>query len=138
MAGTKDSISEAIIELDRVVQACGLTISITKFLVAGKGVTQTNLDPIKFQIGGSTIKSVSSFQYLGSAIDYNFSGALQRSVFSDRLLSLQTKKIVYQAVVLSVSLHTLETWPIKQRNLHCLEVFHHREYFRITADCPAH
>ena len=34
--------------------------------------------------------------------------------------------IVYKAVVLGVLLYAVETWPIKQRELHSLEVFHHR------------
>ena len=34
--------------------------------------------------------------------------------------------MVYQAVVLGVLLYAVETWPIKQSNLHSLEVLHHR------------
>ena len=52
MAPTKDDIFKATVELDRVVRACGLTISIlkTKLLVAGRNITQNDLDPIS--IGG--------------------------------------------------------------------------------------
>jgi len=53
-------------------------------------------------------------------------GALHRSVFGDSLLSIFTKSIVYKAVVLGALLYAAETWPIKQRKLHSLEVFHHR------------
>ena len=53
-------------------------------------------------------------------------GVLRRSDFCDSLLSLQTKRMVYQAVVLGVLLYAVETWPIKQRDVHSLEVFHHR------------
>ena len=52
-------------------------------------------------------------------------GALHRSVFGDSSLSIFTKSIVYKAVVLGI-LYAVETWPIKQRKLHSLEVFHHR------------
>jgi len=51
-------------------------------------------------------------------------GALHRSVFSDGSLSILTKSIVYKAVVSGV-LYAVEAWPIKQRELHSLEVFHH-------------
>ena len=69
VAATKKNLVEATIELDRVVQACRLTISVskTKFLVAGNGVTQSNLEPI--HVGGSAIESVSSFRYLGSVVE---------------------------------------------------------------------
>ena len=59
-------IVKATVELDKVVRACGLTISIlkTKLLVSGRNITQNDLDPIS--IGGGTIETVSSFHYLGS------------------------------------------------------------------------
>ena len=41
-------------------------------------------------------------------------------------LSLATKKVVYQAVVLSVLLYAAETWPAKQQDIRRLEGFHHR------------
>ena len=41
-------------------------------------------------------------------------------------LSLVTKKVVYQAVVLGVLLYAAETWPAKQRDIRRLEGFHHR------------
>ena len=40
--------------------------------------------------------------------------------------SIFTKSIVYNAVVLGVLLYAVETWSIKQRELHSLEVFHYR------------
>jgi len=58
MLPTKDSIVKATAELDRVVRACGLIISIpkTKLLVAGRTITQNDLDPIS--IGGGTTETV--------------------------------------------------------------------------------
>ena len=52
-------------------------------------------------------------------------GALHRSVFGDGSLSIFTKSIAYKVVVLSV-LYAVETWLIKQRELHSLEIFHYR------------
>jgi len=48
MAPTEDSIVNAAVELYRVVRACGLNISIpkTKFLVAGRNITQNDLNHI--------------------------------------------------------------------------------------------
>ena len=119
-----------------------MTISVrkTKLLVAGSNITQADLDTIR--IGESTVETVSSFCYLGSVVDCHGSmnaeltarvaraaavfGVLRRSVFCDSLLSLQTKRMVYQAVMLGVLLYAVETWPIKQRDVHSLEVFHYR------------
>ena len=47
-------------------------------------------------------------------------------IFSDHMLSITTKCAVYQAVVLGVLLYAVETWPVKQREVHALETFHHR------------
>jgi len=121
MAPTKDSIVKATVELDRVMKACGLTISIpkTKLLVARRNITQNDLDPIS--IGGGTIETVSSFCYLGSVVERHGGvcvelsarvccaaavfEALHRSVFGDGLLSIFTKSIVYKAMVLGVLLY---------------------------------
>ena len=125
VAATKKKLVEATIELDRVVRACGLTISAlkTKVLVAGNGVTPSDLEPI--HVGGGAIESVSSFHYLGSIVECHdgvnaeltarvsraatIFGTIWRSVFSNKLLCLQTKRMVYQAVVLGVLLYAVET-----------------------------
>jgi len=46
--------------------------------------------------------------------------------FSDAMLSLTTKCMIYQAVVLGVLLYAVETWSVKQREVRTLETFHHR------------
>ena len=65
MAPARDSIVNATVELDRVVKACELNISIpkTKFVVAGRNITQNDLNPIS--IDGRNIEAESSFWYLG-------------------------------------------------------------------------
>jgi len=121
MAPTKNSMVKATVELDRVVRACGLTISIpkTKLLVAGRNITQNDLDPIS--IGDGIIEIVSSFRYLGSVVEHHGDvceelsvrvshaaavfGALHRSVFGDGSLSIFTKSIVYKVVMLGVLLY---------------------------------
>ena len=55
-------------------------------------------------------------------------GALKRSVFSDHMLSITTKCLVYQAVVLGVLLYAVEAWPVKQREVRALENFTITEY----------
>ena len=63
IAPSKDSIVNATVELNKVVRARELNISIlkTKFLFVGKNATQCDLDPI--HIGDGIIESVTSFHY---------------------------------------------------------------------------
>ena len=129
----REDLVKATTELNTTVTACGLTISIpkTKFLATGSGIVQVDLDPIVICDG--SITSVSSFRYLGSLVESHSGvqlelntrisqaasifGALRRSVFSDAMLLLTTKCMIYQAVVLGVLLYAVETWPVKQREV---------------------
>ena len=43
----------------------------------------------------------------------------------EAILSVDTKCMVYQAVILGVLLYAVETWPVKQNEVHTLETFHH-------------
>ena len=121
----------------------GLTISIpkTKMLVAGKSsVNEADLRAIS--IGGEEVETVNAFQYLGATVEGNGNimndvenriakasrafGSLKRPVFRDKDLSLKTKRLVYQAVVLGVLLYGAETWATKREHSRKLEVFHNR------------
>ena len=143
MVPTRDGAVKTAVKLDRVVRACGLKISIpkTKFLVAGRNIIQNDLAPIS--ICGGNIEVVSSFHYLGPVMechsclneeltarvsrDAAVFGTLCKSVFSDdsSFLQIFTKRIVYKAVFLGTFLYAVETWSIKQRELHSLAVFDH-------------
>ena len=90
-------------------------------------------------ISSSGIGSVPSLRYLGSlveshvALDLDDKSAraskafetLRKSMPQDSPLSRQTKKLVYQAVVLNVLLYAAEAWPAKQIDIRRLEGFHH-------------
>ena len=69
VTSSRVDLVKATVELNKIVTACGLTISIpkTKFLVAGSGIVQSDLDPII--VGDGSIASVLSFCYLGSLVD---------------------------------------------------------------------
>ena len=64
VASTREDLVKATVELNSVVTACGLTISIpkAKFLVVGSYVVQNDLDPIV--VGSNFIMSVASFVIL--------------------------------------------------------------------------
>ena len=83
---------------------------------------------------------VSKFTYLGSVLTNDGSldvevgvrlakasrafGALLKPIFLCSALSLDIKRMVYRSVVLSVLLYGSETWAIKARQLHRLNIFH--------------
>ena len=82
------------------------------------------------------------FQYLGSVISEGGSldteigrrlgnaskafGALKRAVFNVKVLTISTKRLIYQACVLSVHLYGCECWIPLRRHVKRLESFHHR------------
>ena len=111
VASTRQYLIKATVELNSVVTACGLTISIskTKFLAVGSYyVVQSDLDPIV--VGSDFITFVASFCYVGSLMESHGGvqlelnsrisraasvfGALKRSVFSDHMLSTYNHKVL--------------------------------------------
>ena len=51
-------------------------------------------------------------------------GCLQKSIFQERHLSVEAKRRVYEAAVLSVLLYGAETWSIKAESVRRLSGFH--------------
>ena len=117
-----------------------MSIVKTKFLAVGCNVSHTDKRPLVVENG--VIENVSEFQYLGSMIADNglidtdidrhianaskAFGALRRAVFNDRVLTVNTKRLIYQACVLSVLLYGCESWTPLRRHLKRLDSFHHR------------
>ena len=94
------------------------------------------------ELDSGSIKIVQDFTYLGSNITSNGEvqnevkiriskaarafGCLQKSIFQDRRLSVETKRRVYEATVLSVLLYGAEMWSIKAESVMRLSGFHNR------------
>ena len=53
-------------------------------------------------------------------------GALRKAVFLDKDLKLKTKKVIYQACVLSVLLYGAECWTPLRKHLKRINSFHHK------------
>ena len=124
MAKSKDAVAAALRAYVDVTRAFGMTVSITKtkFMVVGSGVSDEEKLPIT--VDGGQIEWVSEFPYLGSLIadsgriDVEVEkkiasaskafGALRQAVFKDAHLSVNTKRQVYKACVLSVLLYVSE------------------------------
>ena len=93
-------------------------------------------------IEGKLLEEVLTFKYLGSHISANCSlddeinyrigqangayGRLRTRVFENRDLKLNTKVMVYHAVVISALLYGSEAWTLYQSQMKVLEQFHMR------------
>ena len=93
-------------------------------------------------LNGGSIEVVQEFPYLGSIIESSGKmdvdvgrriaqaskafGALRKSVFLDKTLSLCTKRKVYNACVLSVLLYGAECWTPLCKHEKKMNTFHHR------------
>ena len=118
LASSRSGAEIAAIAYQETSGKFGLTVNInkTKHMVVGREATTSDEKPLPMQ--GGNIESVEQFPYLGSVVaasgkidadvDRRITqassafGALRKSVFLDRDLSLVTKRKVYQACVLSV------------------------------------
>jgi transcription termination factor 2 len=103
--------------------------------------------PSELHIDGSQLKKVDTFKYLGSHIsanghiddEINFRvqqanrayGRLSNRVFHNRNITLTTKVMVYNAVVLSSLLYGSETWTLYCHHLRSLENFHNASLRKI-------
>ena len=117
-----------------VTKALGLTVNLskTKFMVVRCGVTEEDKLPPPLEDDGD-VEWVSEFPYLGSVVakdgqshvevDKRIAnaskafGALRRAVFMDKHLSVTTKRLIYDACVLSVLLYGSECWVPLRRDL---------------------
>jgi len=133
---------------EEVTAEFGLTLSIrkTKLLVAGANLTVNDVAPLK--LGGGSIEVVKELKYLGSVIEAcggvsgevncriaqasKIFGHLCSLVFLARDLGLETKRLVYQSVVLGVLLYGAEFWAPTQVTVWKLETFHCRCVRSIT------
>ena len=125
-----------------VANSLGLTVSFpkTKFMVIGNEVTVEEKRPLV--VRDSLIEWAEQFPYLGSLISDDGRigaeverritstskafGALRQRAFMNSHLSVDTKRHVYRACVLSVLLYGSECWTPLSGQLRKLNSFHHR------------
>ena len=139
---TREALEKATSEFVHTASEWGLTVNVqkTKALIMGRHLAPTDIMPV--QIGCDKIEVVQDFTYLGSNITVDGEvhkevkvriakasrafGCLQRSIFQNHRLSIETKRNVYKATVISALLYGAETWTTKVRSLKCLSGFHNR------------
>ena len=140
---TEEGLQTLINQFTSACKEFGLTISIKKTEVMGQNVTE----PPTIQIDSKALEVSDHFTYLGSTISSNLSldheidrriakaagtmSKLNKRVWSNGLLSLNTKTQVYQACVLSTLLYSSEAWTTYAKQESRLEVFHLRCLRRI-------
>jgi len=119
----------------------GLTVSLEKTKMMSMGCPEAE-DNRPIQLENGAIAAVDNFTYLGSNITSDGEivsevgvrlgkaarafGCLRSAIFDNRSLSVDLKRGVYHAVVMSTLLYGSETWVVKSPNIKCLEGFHNR------------
>ena len=141
-ATTQEAFEIATTEFVSAASKFGLTVSIqkTKGLAVGRQLTPRDQAPVQLEEG--TIELVPDFTYLGSNITSDGEvksevkirigkaarafGCLQKSIFQNQRVSVEVKRVVYKAVVLSILLYGAETWAVKAESLRRMNGSHNR------------
>ena len=133
LASTRPGAERAVREYQASCAAFGLTVSNpkTKYMVVGSLVEEEDREPIA--VAGGEICSVDEFPYLGSLIAASgrMDGDVERRIAQASrafraLLTLKTKRKIYQACVLLVLLYGAECWIPLRRHTKKINTFHHR------------
>ncbi len=109
------------------------------------------IPPIKMGDGEAPV--VQEFKYLGSMLSKNFDDSvtimarirlariaftkLQKAIFGTRRVALESKKIAYESLVLSLLLYGSECWVVSAENMRLLQRFH-RKCIRIMCRVTRH
>ena len=110
-----------------------------------------SIPPIKMGDGEAPV--VEEFKYLGSMLSKNFDDSvtimarirlariaftkLQKAIFGTRRVALESKKIAYESLVLSLLLYGSECWVVNAENMRLLRRFH-RKCIRIMCRVTRH
>jgi hypothetical protein len=105
------------------------------------------------EMGGGEAPVVPEFKHLGSVLSENFDDSvtimarirlariaftnLQKAVFGTRRVALESKKITYESLVLSLLLYGSECWVVTAENMRLLQRFH-RKCIRIMCRVTRH
>ena len=135
---TEEGLQQLMTQFANACEEFGLTISIKKTNIMCQDAPRIPT----ISIGNEVLEVTESFTYLGSTITSNLSldkeidqrigkasgvmGKLQKRVWDNPHLTLNTKIKVYQACVLSTLLYSSECWTTYARQEDRLESFHLR------------
>ena len=141
LSSSRSGAEKAAMEYQQTNSDFGLTVSIpkTKHTITGRLVKENDRTPVALE--GGDIEMVDEFPYLGSVI--TSSGqmtvevdkkvaqgsrafeALRKAVFIDKHLKISTKRIIYNACVMSVLFYGADCWVLLRKQEKKLDTFHH-------------
>ena len=141
-ASSQDDLQELTDHFAVAAAKFGLTISLKKTEALGQSAHKSRiLDPHIF-IDGKRMKSVDNFKYLGSIVSNDCSmepelsvriaransafNKLNKRLWTKSGIRLETKVMVYRAVVLSCLLYGSEAWTLNAKQIRSLERFHQK------------
>ena len=135
---TADGLQRCIDVISEAYLRAGLVINATKTEI----LSTSSPDAPTFSINGNQHKNSENFTYLGSNLSisgdltneiqrrFNLAssafGCLSRRVFGNQNLTIHTKIVVYDAVVVTTILYGCETWVPYRCHIRLLESFHIR------------
>lgn len=133
---------QALAVFVEVATTFGLRVNLAKTKVMPIGFGIGDGDCLPLSVAGDMVESVDAFKYLGSIISTDGRsatdidsriagasrafGALRRPIFSDCHLPIHTKRLVYEACVMSLLLYGVECWVPLRRDVNALSTFHLR------------
>ena len=144
VASSHEGAQQALAAFVRVAGTFGLKVNLAKTKVMPVGHGLTARDRLPLMVVSDIVESVADFRYLGAIVHTDGRsahdiksriagasrafGALRRTVFMDRnlILSVATKRQVYEACVVSLLLYGSECWVPLSRDVAALSTFHMR------------
>lgn len=140
---TPEELQRSVNCFKRSYDRFGLTINKQKTKVFAQPAPGTILPKLNITISDTTLEEVDHFSYLGSVLSKQGTsgqdvinrlcaahaafGRLSRRVFCNKHLTVHTKLMVYQAVVISTLLYGCETWTLYRQDIKKLEHFHQQK-----------
>ena len=135
---TADGLQRSLDVMSETYLRAGLIINTTKTEI----ISTPSPDATTFSISGNQLKNSENFTYLGLNLSFSGDltneiqrrinlassafGRLSKRVFGNQNLTIHTKIVVYNAVVISTILYDCETWVQYRRHIRLLESFHIR------------
>ena len=135
---TSDALQRSLDVMSETYLRAGLIINTTKTDV----LRTPSPDAPNYSISGNQLKNSENFTYFGSNLSFSGDlineiqrcidlassafGRLSKRVFGNQNLTIHTKIVDYNAVVISTILYGCETWVPYRRHIRLLESFHIR------------
>ena len=138
-ANSEGDIQDMLNIMHRITTAFGQTINVKKtkvIIVQSSATAKKNPTKEKITVGDEEVETVSSFRYLGSVESergtmdeevsrrrQNMFGAFHRlrSVFTDTKLSVYTRLLLFNAIVVPNGVYGSQAWNLSKKNIAKLE-----------------